>query len=72
MSEQKSMEVGRFYGPSTARLKPPPKQINTINKMTKEAGKGDSPRPVDTEKYRDNYDKIFRQMADDMKKEEQS
>jgi hypothetical protein len=23
------------------------------------AGKGDSPRPVDGEKYRQNYDKIF-------------
>jgi hypothetical protein len=24
------------------------------------AGKGDSPRPVDGEKYRSNYDKIFK------------
>ena len=28
--------------------------------MSKQAGKGDSPRPVDSELYRRNYDRIFR------------
>lgn len=28
--------------------------------MSKGAGKGDKPRPVDADKYRDNYDRIFR------------
>lgn len=28
------------------------------------AGKGDRPRPVDMDKYRENYDKIFRKDVD--------
>ena len=30
-----------------------------------DAGKGDRPRPVDSEKYRENYDKIFNKKAED-------
>jgi hypothetical protein len=31
-----------------------------------QAGKGDSPRPVNGETYRDHYDEIFRKDADDI------
>jgi len=30
------------------------------------AGKGDTPRPVNGEKFRDHYDEIFRKDADDI------
>ncbi len=30
------------------------------------AGKGDSPRPINGEKFRDNYDDIFRKDVDDI------
>lgn len=33
------------------------------NKYANTAGKGDKPRPVDGEKYRKNYDLIFRKKA---------
>jgi ribosomal protein L37AE/L43A len=31
-----------------------------------EAGKGDSPRPVNGDAFRDNYDEIFRKDTDDI------
>ncbi len=30
------------------------------------AGKGDAPRPINGEKFRDHYDEIFRKGADDI------
>jgi hypothetical protein len=33
------------------------------------AGKGDKPRPVDGDKYRENYDRIFGKKKDQPKKE---
>ena len=35
------------------------------NQRATEGGKGDTPRPVQGDKYRDNYDSIFRKKAND-------
>jgi hypothetical protein len=39
--------------------------------MTHEAGKGDTQRPTDHNKFRENYDTIFRKTKEDWQAEEE-